>query len=35
MIELTFLKGREKFGGMPVHSVIRIGAGKEAVTTDF
>lgn len=35
LIELTFLKGREKFGGMPVHSVIRIGDGKEAVTTDF
>ena len=35
LIELTFLKGREKFGGMAVHSVIRIGEGKEAVPTDF
>jgi adenine phosphoribosyltransferase len=35
LIELTFLNGREKFSGMPVHSVIRIGDGKEAITTDF
>ena len=35
LIELTFLNGREKFGGMPIHSVIRIGDGKGAITTDF
>ena len=35
LIELTFLNGREKFSGMPVHSVIRIADGKEAITTDF
>ncbi|OQZ04594.1 MAG: adenine phosphoribosyltransferase [Planctomycetes bacterium UTPLA1] len=35
LIELTFLNGREKFGGMPIHSVIRIGDGKGEITTDF
>jgi adenine phosphoribosyltransferase len=35
LIELTFLNGREKFGGMPIHSVIRIGDGKEKITSDF
>jgi len=35
LIELTFLGGRERFSGLPVHSVIRIGDGKEAITTDF
>lgn len=35
LIELTFLNGREKFSGMPIHSVIRIGDGKETITTDF
>lgn len=35
LIELTFLNGRKKFDGLPVHSVIRIGDGKEKVTSDF
>ncbi|RIK67500.1 MAG: adenine phosphoribosyltransferase [Planctomycetota bacterium] len=35
LIELVFLNGRKKFHGMPIHSVIRIGDGKEPVTTDF
>lgn len=35
LIELTFLNGREKFSGMPIHSVIRIGDGKGEITTDF
>ncbi|OWY73099.1 adenine phosphoribosyltransferase [cyanobacterium TDX16] len=35
LIELTFLNGREKFSGMPIHSVIRIGDGKEKITSDF
>lgn len=35
LIELTFLNGREKFSGMPIHSVIRIGDGMEKITSDF
>lgn len=35
LIELIFLDGRKKFPGVPIHSVIKIGDGKEAVTTDF
>lgn len=35
LIELAFLDGRKQFPGVPIHSVIKIGEGKEQVTTDF
>lgn len=35
LIELCFLNGREKFNGLPVHSVIKIGDGQLPITSDF
>ncbi len=35
LIELCFLKGRDRFKGIPVHSVIKINGEGPAVATDF
>lgn len=35
LIELCFLKGREKFKGIPIHSVIQIEPSGKRVTSDF
>jgi len=35
LIELSFLGGRSKLGGLPVHSVIRIPAAERPVAADF
>jgi adenine phosphoribosyltransferase len=35
LIELCFLKGRERFNGVPIHSVIKIEDAAGKVTSDF
>ena len=35
LIELCFLSGRDRFQGIPVHSVIKIYVEGPAVATDF
>ncbi len=35
LIELCFLKGRDKFAGIPIHSVIQIEPAGKRVTSDF
>jgi adenine phosphoribosyltransferase len=35
LIELCFLKGRARFDGLPIHSVIKVPPGDEPVTSDF
>jgi len=35
LIELCFLNGRERFKGLPVHSVIQIEPNGKKVTSDF
>jgi adenine phosphoribosyltransferase len=35
LIELCFLKGRDRFNGLPIHSVIKIEGPGGKVTSDF
>ena len=35
LIELCFLKGRDRFNGVPIHSVIKIEDAAGKVTSDF
>ena len=35
LIELCFLKGRDRFNGLPIHSVIKIEGPGGEVTSDF
>ncbi len=35
LIELCFLKGRDRFNGLPIHSVIKIEDAAGKVTSDF